>query len=323
MGSQFGKLLKSTHSPVENFVGEHSGLRPTLIPPVEHTIRTGVVINNKWKIKIKVGQGGFGDVFEAVDIKSNELFGMKFEDFDVSPSQLDKEYEMSKVLFGEDEGVPGFAQPHFLGTFENKRYLVMDLLGPSMDKVLSQAHKHKMPISSVLSVGSQALSILQYMHSKRILHRDVKPSNFAVGRTDPENLYVIDFGLAKMAKDYTNYLKKSKYICGTLEYMSMDTQEGIPYSEKDDLESLGYMLIELGRGFLPWENLCHDDGKSVKVLLKKRNVPSQKLYYGLPIEISKFLEYVRSLSPGQRPDYDRMKHLFLKAASKYKNRLIQ
>ena len=87
------------------------------------------------------------------------------------------------------------------------------------------------------------------MHEHDYVHRDLKPENFVIGLDKEENIiYLIDFGLSKKYKDSKGdhiLYKEGKSILGTVRYVSIYTHLGIEQSRRDDIESLGYILIYL------------------------------------------------------------------------------
>jgi serine/threonine protein kinase len=112
-------------------------------------------------------------------------------------------------------------------------------------------------------VAIQALDRLEYIHSKNYIHRDIKPNNFLIGKKNDEIIYLIDFGFArKYRSSKTGKHIKHKFIncvSGSLLYLSLNGIKGYEQSRKDDLESLGYMILFLSLGSLPWLPI-HDEG---------------------------------------------------------------
>merc|ERR1739848_455453 len=118
--------------------------------------------------------------------------------------------------------------------------MVMELLGPSLE--------------------DQMISRIEYIHGKNFLHRDIKPDNFLMGLGKKGNLvYAIDFGLAKRFRDPRTHqhipYRENKNLTGTARYTSINTHLGIEQSRRDDMESLGYVMLYFCRGSLPWQGL--------------------------------------------------------------------
>lgn len=111
-------------------------------------------------------------------------------------------------------------------------------------------------LKTVLMMADAIIQRLEYVHSKNIVHRDLKPANFSMGLLDKSNeLFIIDFGLSKY------YIEKEKHIpfiqgknlIGTARYASINVHKGFEYGRRDDMESLGYILIYFLKGSLPWQ----------------------------------------------------------------------
>lgn len=130
------------------------------------------------------------------------------------------------------------------------------------------------------------------------------------------HVYLIDFGLAKKYKDSkTNthiQYKENKNLTGTARYASINTHLGIEQSRRDDLESLGYVLIYFFHGSLPWQGLktVSKSQKYVKISEKKQETSIDELCKDLPEEFSKYLIYCRSLKFEDKPDYSYLRKLF-------------
>ena len=190
------------------------------------------------------------------------------------------------------------------------------------------------------------LSRLEYVHLKNFIHRDVKPDNFLMGVGRGVNqISCIDFGLAKRFRaaggaQHIAY-RDDKHLTGTARYASMNTHLGIEQSRRDDLESLGYVLLYFLRGSLPWQvrtcrhtraprrrrqprrarrstrrralqNLRAPNRKQKyeKICFAKLSLTVEQLCSGLPAEFATYLVYVRGLAFDEAPDYCYLRRLF-------------
>ncbi|EPS61015.1 hypothetical protein M569_13784, partial [Genlisea aurea] len=152
---------------------------------------------------------------------------------------------------------------------------------------------------------------------KSFLHRDIKPDNFLMGLGRRANqVYAIDFGLAKKYRDSSTHqhipYRENKNLTGTARYASMNTHLGIEQSRRDDLESLGYVLMYFLRGSLPWQGLKAGNKKQKydKISEKKVSTSIEALCRGYPTEFASYFHYCRSLRFDDKPDYAYLKRIF-------------
>lgn len=164
--------------------------------------------------------------------------------------------------------------------------MVMELLGPNLEE-LRMYCGGKISLQTTLMLADQMIARLEHVHSNFYLHRDLKPNNFLIGRGSRLNtFYLVDFGLARMYRDrftgsHTTF-KDRNQIVGTICFASINAHYGMEQSRRDDLESLGYVLLYLLQGFLPWQNLCKGDHKEGAILQCKANTTIERLCTGLP-----------------------------------------
>jgi len=208
-----------------------------------------------------------------------------------------------------------FPNVHWCGTQGNYNIMVIDLLGPSLEDLFNYC-KRKFGLKTVVMIGDQMLSRIEFIHSRNFLHRDVKPDNFLIGLGKKKNqIYAIDFGLAKRYRDPKTGLhipyKDGKSLTGTARYASINTHLGIEQSRRDDLESLAYVLVYFLTGELPWQGLKAKNMKEKyeKIMEKKISTPIEVLCKGFPEEIQIFIHYTRDLRFDDRPDYSFLKKL--------------
>ncbi|KAG8070488.1 hypothetical protein GUJ93_ZPchr0006g41479 [Zizania palustris] len=166
-------------------------------------------------------------------------------------------------------------------------------------------------------LADQMITRVEFIHSKGYLHRDVKPDNFLMGLGRKANqVYIIDFGLAKRYRDSTTNrhipYRENKNLTGTARYASCNTHLGIEQSRRDDLESIGYVLLYFLRGSLPWQGLkaATKKQKYDKISEKKLATPIEVLCKSHPVEFASYFHYCHSLTFDHRPDYGFLRRLF-------------
>jgi casein kinase 1 delta/casein kinase I family protein HRR25 len=156
-------------------------------------------------------------------LQSGEQVAIKLTEIREAPEILEAEKQTYDVLAG---GV-GIPRVHWFGNECDYRVLVLDLLGPSLEDLLNYCGR-KFSLKTILLIADQAISRLQYIHSKGFIHRDLKPHNFLMGTGRQGNtLYAIDFGVAQelsRAERYKNL--EGLPMGGTVEYASINNHNG-------------------------------------------------------------------------------------------------
>ena len=200
----------------------------------------------------------------------------------------------------------------------------MDLLGKSLEDLMNYCNR-KFSVKTTTILANQLISRLEFIHSKKYIHRDVKPDNFLIGTQKKKHLiYVIDFGLSKKYIDpKTNThipYKDGKSLTGTVRYASLNTHMGIEQSRRDDLESLGYCLIYFLISQLPWQGMKAKGVKEKyeKIYNKKKNTSLESLIGNNPKEFADFVKYCRDLKFDEKPDYNYLKKLMLNVINREK-----
>ncbi|KAJ3442284.1 casein kinase i-like protein [Anaeramoeba flamelloides] len=272
-----------------------------------------LLVDGKYLVKKKIGSGSFGRIHRCVRVSDNEIFAAKFET-ERQEGQLEYENKIYKFLSG-NPGIPNIL--HF-GKDKYEHFLIMDYLGPNLESLFKYCNR-KFSLKTVLMIADQILCRLQLVHSKSFVYRDIKPENFVIGRGPNKNqIYIIDFGLSKLYRDFWTH-KLNKYrnkrdLVGTVRYSSINTHLGIEQSRRDDLESLGYMLIYLLKGRLPWQGFKASNKKerNEKICDKKVVTPLRVLCEHLPVEFKQYLEYCKNLSFEDVPNYSFLRKKFRK-----------
>ncbi|KAL0315782.1 UNVERIFIED_CONTAM: Casein kinase-like protein 2 [Sesamum radiatum] len=269
-------------------------------------------VGNKYRLGRKIGSGSFGEIYLGTNIQTNEEVAIKLENVKTKHPQLLYESKLYRIL----QGGTGIPNVRWFGVEGDYNVLVMDLLGPSLEDLFNFCSR-KLSLKTVLMLADQMINRVEFVHSKSFLHRDIKPDNFLMGLGRRANqVYIIDFGLAKKYRDSSTHqhipYRENKNLTGTARYASMNTHLGIEQSRRDDLESLGFVLMYFLRGSLPWQGLKAGTKKQKyeKISEKKVSTSIEALCRGYPTEFASYFHYCRSLRFEDKPDYAYLKRIF-------------
>ncbi|KAG6496729.1 hypothetical protein ZIOFF_044599 [Zingiber officinale] len=231
-------------------------------------------VGNKFRLGRKIGSGSFGEIYLGTNIQTNEEVAIKLENVKTKHPQLLYESKLYRIL----QGGTGIPNVRWFGVEGDYNVLVMDLLGPSLEDLFNFCSR-KLSLKTVLMLADQMV-------------------------------YIIDFGLAKKYRDTSTHqhipYRENKNLTGTARYASVNTHLGIEQSRRDDLESLGYVLMYFLRGSLPWQGLKAGTKKQ-----KYERISEKKaLCRGYPTEFASYFHYCRSLRFEDKPDYAYLKRLY-------------
>lgn len=284
--------------------------------PMKREVRN--IIDDKYEFfpSLLLGKGEYGDVCICCDLlDSTKHYAIKFEN-----SFLANKLKLEKEILDLMVGVEGFPTVIGNGSFKSKNYLVLERLGPNLKDLFQYCYSH-FSLQTILLIGIQILTRLHDFHYKSgFIHGDVKPDNFVIGLKTTNLIHMIDFGSSKPFRIFNNQSAKIEHIPykdnikapNSNKFVSINTHMGIEQSRRDDLESLGYMLIYFANNSLPWEggSKSNKEDKSFKMLEKKTTIPVEVYCKDLPIEFCVYMNYVRNLRFNEKPDYNYLKTLF-------------
>jgi len=273
----------------------------------------------KYKIEEAIATGGCGSVYLGSHTIAGKEVAIKLQPTVQKHSPIRQESKIYKTLSGSP-GIPWIMWSGKQGDYD---VMIIDLLGPSLEDLFKMCNKH-FSLKTVLLIADQLIDRIEFIHTRDLVHRDVKPANFVMGiDTSAHLINVIDFGLAKKFRDsrtseHIPYQQDEQHRVGTSLFAAIPTHDAIDCSRRDDLESLAYMLIYFIRGNLPWRRLHGETvAETWDIIRDKKLETEQLLTVGLPEEFDIFYKYARSLEFDDLPDYNGLKMLFRGLATKH------
>lgn len=270
-----------------------------------------MIIVGKYQIISKIGTGAFGEVYMGRDKSSGKEVAIKLEKISTEEPTVPWEIKIFEQITKTD----GFPEIYYTGKDNGYYIIIMELLGPNLYHLFVTNGK-KFTLKSVLMLADQMLMILEHLHRNNIIHRDMKPSNFVMGLGDKSGqVYLIDYGLATQFihdNQHIPFDNTKAYLVGNIAFASRNAFYHCEVSRRDDLESLGYVLMYFLRGALPWRsiptNTLDEKIRRIRQILLKTTI--EELCEGLPLEFVSYLKYCRSLKFEEEPDYGYLRKLF-------------
>ncbi|KAL9617720.1 MAG: hypothetical protein Q9160_007494 [Pyrenula sp. 1 TL-2023] len=250
------------------------------------------------------------------DAVSNDEIAIKLEHHSVDPSFLAGEVHLYEILRRRN----GFSKVFWYGQQDDFRIMVFQLLGPSLGDLLYYCGG-RFSLKTTLLLFDQLLHRLRDIHKAGYIHRDIKPENFLLGLGHEGNtVYMTDLGLASpylsQPASQTASLNPDRQhrLVGTCHYASIKAHMDAAPSRRDDLESLGYMVVYFLKGSLPWEHVeeSRRENRYEAVLRMKESITAEDLCANLPAAFTEYMKSVRSMEDNEIPDYRRLQQLFRK-----------
>ncbi|KAG1672634.1 Tau-tubulin kinase Asator [Nymphon striatum] len=302
----------------------------------EDLLQPGHIVKERWKVTKKIGGGGFGEIYECIDLASKENVALKVESAKQAKQVLKMEVAVLKKLqVVDNSGMVVAGREHvcrFIGCGRNDRfnYVVMQLQGKNLAELRRSQSRGAFSLSTTLRLGHQILKAIESIHEVGFLHRDIKPSNFAIGHLSQtcRKVYMLDFGLARQYTTSTGEVRAPRIVagfrwysqiciyqctlriraancsnfCGTVPNFAGSAEMG----RHDDLWSLFYMLVEFVNGQLPWRKIKDKE----QVGMMKEVYDHRILLKHLPSDFRQFLDHISNLEYPDKPDYAMLSGLF-------------
>mgnify|MGYP001232646995 CR=1 FL=1 len=256
-----------------------------------------IVLNDKYKLIEELGEGAFGKIYVGKNINTDEKVAVKLQT-DEGSILLRNEARIYNLL----RDVKGVPRLKIFGKEHGINYMVIQLLGKT---VIDNNNS-----IDVINIGIQIIDIIRDIHSRGVIHRDIKPDNILYSLNTKEQIYLIDFGLSLCYKDKNGRhisQRNSREIIGSINFISVNIHKGISSSRRDDIISIYYVLVYLIVGDLPWNINKMKETKIEKmynnVFKMKQNI-NLLSKYGIHENIYKMYEHCLELNYSDEPDYD-------------------
>ena len=273
-------------------------------------IKEEKIIFKKYKKIKKIYSSFSSKIYLGINLINNNCIILKTKPNSVSNQLLENE---AYCLYN----LKGFGIPKLLSYGNSGKYniLVEQFLGKSLNNIFK---KRKFSLKDICLISIQMIERIRWVHNKYYIHRDIEPDNFLIGNEDQSIIYLIDFGLSqkyrssRTGKHIECTLRRNlRKFEGTADFASVNALRCRLQSRKDDLESIGYIILYFMRGKLPWQvNTDKKKDRYIKTCLKQKSVSPKILCKGLPIQIMEYIKYIKQLKFEQDPDYDYLINLF-------------
>jgi serine/threonine protein kinase len=250
------------------------------------------LINKKYKKLEVIGEGSFGMIYKGHNVRTNEFVAIKVESIEKETKLLKNE----SIIYQYLNNLPGIPSVKWFGKDDINYYMVLNLLGESLQSIKNK--KQTFSLKLVLQIGIHILDLLKTIHDKGLVHRDIKPDNFLVGLNDKiKTIFIIDFGLCRSFIKDNKHIeeRKTSSLIGSQMYASINAHNFIELSRRDDLESLGYMLLYFYLGSLGWQT----DISSI-IIKAKQDIINET---NIPVVLINYMKYARSLEFEEKPNY--------------------
>jgi len=273
-----------------------------------------IIIASRFRLIKKLGKGSFGVAYESVDLLTNNHCAIKLErkkdnrNLNVNKREIAILEQLSSC-----NRVPSLI---WHGMYKQYSVMAMELQGMNLSDLYELCGR-QFSLKTGIYILIECLKCIQEVHSMGIVHRDIKPQNFILDHNPLSNkVHVIDFGLSSWYLNAMDeHIPHSRCSpVGTARYASINNHAGVHQTRRDDLESIGYMVIFFLKGELPWQGIR--EAKRVKkwkkIQNKKESVSNSTLTQNLPLEFCHYLETVKRLRFEEEPNYEKLIKVFKK-----------
>lgn len=252
------------------------------------------VLNDRYQLELKLGEGGMGSVYRALDLATNRDVAVKILRRDLAESKHARRRFAREARAAGMLNHPGIVRVmDFVD--EARPYLVMDLInGVSMRRYV---RRERPDVFRLLDICDELCEALAHAHDRGVVHRDLKPDNIVI--TPEGRVKVLDFGLARVRIPEISHLTRSGSALGTCSYMAPEQAAGKPADERSDLYAIGVILYEALTGSIPF---TADEPASILYMhVHEIPKPPRSLNPDIPVEVERLVLQLLEKKPAQRP----------------------
>jgi serine/threonine-protein kinase len=264
------------------------------VPPAESVaLKEGTTIANRYRLQKKIGQGGMGVVYKAVDLELDETVAIKFLTIGLSDDEVLGRFKQ-EVSLSRQFGHPNIIRMYDLGSFGEHRYMTMEYLeGQDLGSLLDAG---VLPFARGVELLIQACHALQVVHDHGVVHRDVKPDNFFL--TNDGVLKVMDFGIAKNQRTSKGYTRAGT-MAGTAQYVAPEQVRDFgSVTHLADIYALGCIAYKMFTGRVPFDG---DEVLAIVVAhVSQAPVPPRDLNPEIPADLETVILRLLAKQPEAR-----------------------
>jgi tetratricopeptide (TPR) repeat protein/TolB-like protein len=234
-----------------------SGARP--IMPTN--LAPGTAFGSRYRIESLLGEGGMGAVYKAYDTELGRTVALKLVRPELATSPQTMQRFKQELLLASKISHKNILRIHDLGDAGGVKFITMALVeGTDLSGLIEKGGR--LPFDRALKFTRQLCSALEAAHNEGVVHRDLKPQNILIDRSD--NIYVSDFGLAKSLESEATMMTRTGQILGTPRYMSPEQVEARDVDHRADIYSMGLIIYEMFTADIPFR------GESAMQLMYQR-----------------------------------------------------